>query len=274
VDIKAYIESGIIESYVMRLTSVEETAEVESMMAEYPEIAEAVNDFEIRLEQQLMNKAVTPPPHIKEQLTAVLTVEFNNDAGNRTVKEHAAKIGPAYFSKPLWKYITAASIVLLLGSGWLNIHYYNKYTKVQSDYNTLLATQSGLIANADANQARLRDMEDLMKIMLDPNIKQVAMLPPDKSNTLLATAYWNSSTKELYLAQNKMPAAPAGKQYQLWALVNGRPVNAGVINDCGQLLCKMTNIVKADGFAITLEKSGGSPTPDLTQLKVIGNIPI
>lgn len=252
----------------MRLTSVEETAEVESMIVQYPEIAAAVNDFEIRLEQQMLNNAVNPPAHIKEELTALLSTEFSAD----TATEPIAKVVPIRTSTPLWKYIAAASIALLLGSGWLNIHYYNKYNKAKSDYNTLLATQGTLIADADANQAKMKGMEGLMKMMLDPNMRQVAMLPPDKSNAMLATAYWNNSTKELYLAKNKMPAAPAGKQYQLWALVKGQPVNAGVIDDCGQLLCKMVNIAEADAFAITLEKTGGSPTPDLTQLKVIGNI--
>ena len=65
-DIKAYIESGIIESYVMRLTSPEETADVVSMMSAYPEIAKAVNDFEISLEQHLTANAVVPSPDVKQ----------------------------------------------------------------------------------------------------------------------------------------------------------------------------------------------------------------
>lgn len=272
-DIKAYIESGILESYVMRLTSPEETAEVESMMATYPEIADAVTDFEMRLEDHLLDNAVTPPAFIREQLINQLAPEFSGtDETDTGSANQPAKIVTLPTSTPVWKYVAAAAIVLLLGSGWLNFHYYGKYAKIENDYKALLANQGSLMANIDANQSRMNGMENIMKVMMDPAIKRVALLPPDKNNTLLATAFWNATTKELYLAQNKLPVAPAGKQYQLWALVKGQPVNAGIIDDCGQLLCKMVNITEADAFAITLEKSGGSPTPDLSQLKVIGNI--
>ena len=43
-----------------------------------------------------------------------------------------------------------------------------------------------------------------------------------------------------------------------------------IAND--SILVKMKSIPNAETFAITLEKRGGSPTPDLTQLYVIGNV--
>ncbi len=58
---------------------------------------------------------------------------------------------------------------------------------------------------------------------------------------------------------------------QLWAIVEGKPVDAGMIDACSGL-CKMKNISNASAFAITLEKRGGSPTPNLEQLQVIGNV--
>ncbi len=42
-----------------------------------------------------------------------------------------------------------------------------------------------------------------------------------------ATVYWNTVSKDVYVLQNSMPKAPSGKQYQLWAIVNGKPVDAG-----------------------------------------------
>jgi anti-sigma-K factor RskA len=40
----------------------------------------------------------------------------------------------------------------------------------------------------------------------------------------------------------------------------------------GTALVKMKNISKAQGFAITLEKKGGSPSPTMEQLYVLGNV--
>ena len=71
-----------------------------------------------------------------------------------------------------------------------------------------------------------------------------------------------------------MPAAPTGKQYQLWAIVDGSPVDAGMITtDKGSYsIQKMKSFGKADAFAITLEKTGGSPTPTMSEMVVISEL--
>ncbi|OYW78343.1 MAG: hypothetical protein B7Z27_07670 [Sphingobacteriia bacterium 32-37-4] len=78
-------------------------------------------------------------------------------------------------------------------------------------------------------------------------------------------------SKDVYILPNKLPLPANGKQYQLWAIVEGKPVNAGVISDCAGL-CKMKNIPSASMFAITLEKLGGSETPTLSEMYVAGKV--
>jgi anti-sigma-K factor RskA len=68
-----------------------------------------------------------------------------------------------------------------------------------------------------------------------------------------------------------MEKTPAGKQYQLWAIVDGKPVDAGMIGDC-EGLCKMKVIDHAEAFAVTLENAGGSPAPTLTAMFVLGKV--
>jgi hypothetical protein len=47
VDIKAYIESGVIESYVLGMADAQEAAELEQLSRQYPEIRKAIDDFEV-----------------------------------------------------------------------------------------------------------------------------------------------------------------------------------------------------------------------------------
>ncbi len=48
-------------------------------------------------------------------------------------------------------------------------------------------------------------------------------------------------------------------QYQLWAIVDNQPVDAGMLEmDKGHMMVKMKNIPRAQLFAITLEQEGGS----------------
>ncbi|MEJ0083604.1 MAG: anti-sigma factor [Puia sp.] len=91
----------------------------------------------------------------------------------------------------------------------------------------------------------------------------------------LATVYWNTQSKDVYLLVNKLPAPVPDKQYQLWAIVDGKPVDAGVFEMAeGISFVKLKTIPKAEAFAITLEKKGGSTKPDMDAMYVMGKVTI
>jgi anti-sigma-K factor RskA len=114
-------------------------------------------------------------------------------------------------------------------------------------------------------------MYQSMQMMSDPTVAKITMATMRPNENNLATVFWDTKTKDVYLLPNKMPAAAAGKQYQLWAIVDGKPVDAGMMDVCAGL-CKMKNIPRASAFAITLEKKGGSATPTMEQMYVMGKV--
>ncbi|HEX8277849.1 MAG TPA: hypothetical protein VF540_04110, partial [Segetibacter sp.] len=74
-DIQAYIQSGIIESYVLGLTNAEETAEVEKLRVQYVEVEQAINEFSIAVEEKAFENAITPPPDVKSKIIAAIKKE-------------------------------------------------------------------------------------------------------------------------------------------------------------------------------------------------------
>ena len=52
-DIIAYIQSGVIEQYVLGLATAEEAAELEQLRVQYPEINDAVLNFEKTLRKRM-----------------------------------------------------------------------------------------------------------------------------------------------------------------------------------------------------------------------------
>jgi anti-sigma-K factor RskA len=90
----------------------------------------------------------------------------------------------------------------------------------------------------------------------------------------MATVYWDKATNDVYLLVNHMSPTPSDKQYQLWAIVNGKPVDAGVFSVSADTsgIHKMGRFENAQAFAVTVERLGGSPTPSLETMVVIGNI--
>lgn len=256
-DIKAYIESGVIESYVLGMADAQEAAELEQLSRQYPEIRKAIDEFELNLEKQALAGATMPSPEVKKQLLAKLDFE----------KEENTRVVAFGWSR----YVAAASVILLVVSAALNVYYYKEFKSTSTAYQELLAKNTTLIADNQNIQTKALDLYNGMQLMSDPAFIKVAMpgIPGKEGN--LATVYWDSKSKDVYLLPNKLTPAPAGMQYQLWAIVDGKPVDAGMIGACAGL-CKMKNIPNASMFAVTLEKEGGVPSPTMTQMYVAGKV--
>lgn len=278
-DIKEYIQSGVIESYVLGLTDQEEGSELENLMAEYPEVMNAVNEFSDAIEQQAIENAVEPPEGIKERLMAELSFEDRLQAENdsplvvaysSTANETA---GHSIANKTnTWKWLAAASVILFVISAASNYYLYNKYASTNSQYQALLVERNTLQANNQVFQTKVNDYQAAVKMMANPEYAMVQLKDPTGKQDNMTTVFWNTNTKDVYLMNNKLPEPDKNKKYQLWALVDGKPVDAGMIEPGCTSLCKMKNIPKAQAFAITLEAAGGSPTPHLEQLYVMGKV--
>lgn len=252
----------MIETYVMGLASPDEVTELEQLRSVYPEINHAIRSFEEQLERTARAQALPPPAFVKEELRKKI-----GSFSASTTKPADTKVVP--LQKPFWKYVAAAAIILFLGSSILNIYFYDRYKKADLAYANLVAETRSLQANNQIINTRLDEMAQNIQWMVNPAVIKVEMPGMGTRTQYSASVYWNTGTKEVYLMPNNLPAAPQGKQYQLWAMVDGKPVDAGIMDSC-VVLCHMKTIPKAEAFAITLENAGGSPTPNLDELYVLG----
>jgi anti-sigma-K factor RskA len=105
----------------------------------------------------------------------------------------------------------------------------------------------------------------------------VAMTPAKAS----ASIYWDSTSADVYLLIKNMPQLPSDKQYQLWSIMNGengqlQPNSLGLfdVGENQKIILKMSNVKKADAFAITIEKRGNTEGPNLEQLQSMGKTKI
>jgi anti-sigma-K factor RskA len=272
VDTKAYIESGIIESYVLGLASAEEAVELEMLCAQHTEIKNAVDEFALMIEKDAFENAVAPPVAMKEKLMLALADDFSEEGSFAPIIPlRTVSAEPKVKSFSALKYFAAASVILLVASTILNFYLYNSYRATNNKYEALLTERQSLQANNNVFRAKLDDLENSFRVIQNPNVKVIALNGVKGKENDLAAVYWDSKTKDVYFLPTRMEATPSDKQYQLWAIVDGKPVDAGLIGDCNGL-CKMKNIPKAQAFAITLEKKGGSPTPTLSEMYVMGKV--
>lgn len=248
-NVKEYISSGIIESYVMGIATEAERQEFESMCALYPEVAEAHNAFELALEEQLLSSAIQVPAHLKQSVQEKV---FNNI--NETPLYLPEEEQTPVRQSGIWKWLAAASVVLLIGTTFWAVTTNNKYKQLQADNKDL---QNQL----QQSTAHLDTMKHDAALLQSPGMKMAAMQGAANAG-VYATIYWDTTSKDVYLMVNNLPKPASDKQYQLWALLNGQPIDLGMIEARQErLLYRMKNVQNAQAFAITLEPKGGSTAP-------------
>ena len=140
-----------------------------------------------------------------------------------------------------------------------------------------LSRKNQQLAADSLDQSRqLIQIKEQIAIVSNPELHPVTMKGVQAHPGVQATVYWSSDKRTVYLTSSDLPAPPKGKVYQLWAIVNGTPVDLGLYSP-GQnsklpLLMKKAQAGKVQAFAITLEKEGGSPTPTMEQMYVMGPV--
>jgi len=260
VNVQEYILSGVVESYVLGLSGAEERAEFERMCAAHSEVRAARDAFEQLLEKQLVSQAIAPPSNLKSKIIADIEIENDKRQGKKVV---SMKKLPSVQSGWL-RYVAAASVILLVGSTILNFYFFTQYKTYISKYTELIASQNQLASQNQNLQTKLQNYESMMDMIRDTAMAIVKM-PATPDGPIIGgqtTVYWNTNSKDVYLVVNNLPKPADDKQYQLWAIVDGKPVDAGVF-DISNGLMKMKNIPQAQAFAITLEPKGGSTAPTM-----------
>lgn len=271
-DIQAYIQSGIIESYVLGLASAEEIDELESLVQQYPEVMQAISNFSVLLEQKAFENSIKPPSDVKSKIVAAIKNEESLAPVISLPADVSTGLNVPSRGFRLWRMLAAASVILFIASACLNFYLYNRYNQKNADYQALLTERNTLQANNQIYRTNLLQWQKAAEVMSDPAMAVIKMPGTPGKEQNLATVYWNTINKDVYVMANRLPQPAKGKQFQLWALVDGQPVDAGLLDPVCQGACKMKNVPKAQAFAITLENEGGSPTPTMKEMFVLGKV--
>jgi anti-sigma-K factor RskA len=255
-NIQDYISSGVIESYLLGELSEEACANLKRMAKAHPEVQAEIEKVEATMIQLV---AKTPPPNVKSAILSQLDLK-----AGQTIVQHPA-------SKKNLPWLAAAGIFILGSSLIYNIYLIGQLKKVNTELANLKTENNSYFAQLTNLQENTTSLQSELALVKSPENKKIYLKAVDSTSISFANVYWNQKTSEVFIDANSLALPEASKQYQLWALVDGKPVDMGVF-DLNDKVQKMKSIVTAQAFAITLEKKGGSPTPNLQALCVIGNV--
>lgn len=261
-DIKAYISSGILEQYAFDLLSPSERSEVEANLQQYPELVAELRQVEYAIEKYLSL--------YQDKITPEFYPKLNDRLENIKPDPLAATpaVGVGGTRNPVNGWLTALVLLALTAAAWLfyqNQQKDNAYATLQQEYNTL---KEECDQTDDVNRGLLIELQTIRQ----SGNSLIQMRGTDKAPEAIASIFYNSESQKTYLDVINLPAPPSDKQYQLWAIVDGTPVDMGVfdvvIDSTG--LQEVPFIDNPQAFAVTLEPRGGSEVPTLEDMVVIG----
>ncbi|NRD19693.1 anti-sigma factor [Winogradskyella eckloniae] len=259
-DIKAYIETGILELYVAGQLSEAENQEIYGLLQQHPELLQEV----LEIENAIVKLTAAVSPH---------AIDFDSFKGK--LNETDTKVVDLKPKKPNWISYTgwAASIILAGGLLWT----LNQKTALELQLQTAETDKIYLETQIEDAKTDLAATKNWLRVIRDKNIITVPLGGQGDFATSFAKVYWNKADNTIYLDAEGLPNAPQGKVWQVWSLTLNplTPTSLGTIEDFNtddNKIFAITNANESQAFGITLEPTGGSASPTMEQLYTLGVI--
>jgi len=302
--IQQYIESGVLEQYALGELSPADQAAVEAQAAAHPEVREELQQVQAALGFYAEAHAIAPPAGMRERVLGNVLARIAAPApssslradvdavaqGNGRPSPSTVAAQPAAASEAVVRPVSsapamapaprsggwamAASVALLLSLG-TNALLYSRWKDASADLVALQNDQARFAATTQAAQRQVGALRQENQVLRSDEFHAVALAGTKTAPTAHARVLYNAATHKVFIDVRSLPALPVGKQYQLWALDKGKPVDAGVLaaaTATGEGLQQMKDIASAQTFAMTVEPEGGSVSPTLSTMTVVGNI--
>lgn len=265
-NVSEYISSGIIEQYVLGDVSSQEKREVECMSHIYPEIKEELEKVQLALEGYALENAIEAPQHLKKNIFDLIQKESPKTAAESATK--VVEMKPSYTNDKVKnynkKYAVAATVAFVVASSIA------AYSLISSGKQSAAYTSKIETLNNEKQIAEENYKVQLAQLSLHNNTPFV-LHGNEKAPGKTMVVFWNKNTGNVCINNVQLPKAPLNKQYQLWALKDGKPIDLGVFDATG-LMQNMKSVEGVQAFAVTLENKGGSPTPHLEELYGLVNV--
>jgi len=279
VDINEYIASGILESVTLGIASPQEAQEVACLSQIYPEIMAEFLRIQKRYEEMVVESGTAPDPAIRASILNKIA-ETPQDKAPESTKQEAKIVSMKPTPEitgvsPMWKMMAAASLILTIGLGSL---WFISNREVKRLDSSLASMEKKHLEDSQVLQAMVMEKDHLQtvqEVLTEKSMKTVMLKGTAMEPEAAVKVMWSTDMKKAVMHAEKITPPPANMQYQLWVIADGKPVSVGVFtyDEVEQMTEPFdVNAQNITAFAITLEKMGGSPTPTMEKMVVMGSI--
>ena len=237
--IRIFLDTDLLEKYLLGTTTTEESLQVERYIAMHPEVSKTYDELQENLEEFAKMHALKTPEGLKERIVASIRSERNG-------------------RKKFFHYAIAASFAAFIFAG-ATFFFWNQNQTLQEE-NSVVSIQIEDLQKSMTQQ--MEDMRNQFIVLNNPRTRKYNVKGNKKAKELKAVAYVNPVKKLSYINVSKLPNLPEDQCFQMWAEVNGKMVNLGIIEEAQDKEKLMALPYGEDAMSyITIEPKGGNQSP-------------
>ncbi|WP_194776077.1 anti-sigma factor [Pararhodonellum marinum] len=269
-DIQAYISSGKLELFVLGELSEREREEVLEMAKKHPQVKKELEEIETAMFAFDNQSGPKPSSAVKAKIFETL----DNEVFEEKIDKKKNTTTPVVPLQPWKTYAAAASIVALIASV-LAIYFASRYYQVDSRLTALIQDQAVMAEEVDQYKVRFQEADAQLETLLAGDFDRIPMTGEgfEIQQDARVDVFWDKNKQEVWISVNNLSSIDEDKDYQLWAIGEDGPLGIGLVSAGEKLsLQQMKAVSDAGAFAITIEPKGGSESPTLENLVVIGEV--
>lgn len=202
-----FLNTGLLEQYIMGLLSKEESQQVESYINQYPTIRKTYEELENTIFNLAESHQIRPPASLKNKLMQ----EIKSNNTTLTTSQ----------STPWFKYLTSAAAILL---GLISILSYNKIQDLTQQLDEQISAYTELEITCEESKRSFTEQTKLFAFYSNSSTQSVILNGNNKAPNLELVSHYNRDRSEIILDLTGTPDIAQNKMLCLWGDKDGKMI--------------------------------------------------
>jgi hypothetical protein len=241
--LQTFINSGLIDKYILGDTSIAESMEVEHYISEYPEIENEYNRLQDNLEIIAKSNSVEAPRHI---LKSIL---------DNIEEKPVISLNTTSYRTP-WYSIAASFVAVAFAV--MAFLMYQKNMALITENQVVVEEIFDLRSDIDSYNSKLDRVMLQFQSLNNPETEKYVLRGNSRAKDLKTVAYINSIDKTSMIDVVSLPKLPSEEQYEMWAKFQDRMVSLGILDESDRTLKSIPYMENALGLSISIENKNNA----------------
>lgn len=261
-DIREFLESGLLEEYLLGTADVSTSRKVEEYIAQSQEVRRVWFEMQESLEIMALSLETKAPADLKRSVVEAVKSDIKPARDKQTARVAAIR--------RMNRMVVAASVAAFLFAT-IAIAEWSSLGKYKRQVADLTERVGELETELEGQNKQFAQLETEFSVINNPKTQKVIINGNDNARGFVMVAYWNKAEEASLMQIVNQPELPDNQCFQLWADVHGEMINLGVIPEEDGMIA-LDFKVDAESLNVTIEPEGGSEHPTVSRL--VGSVSI